>query len=107
MLGVTIRWKVASNTGVAMSVLVLVKGNVTSYDHWRTAYDAGASFRRSNGVTRDEVYCSPEDMTVVMVLHYFDTVEAATAFVSNPALAEVMSESGVIGAPHITITQAL
>jgi hypothetical protein len=90
-----------------MPVVVLVKANVTSYDHWRTAYDAHAGFRRESGVNRDEVYCSPEDMTFVLVLHYFDTVEAATTFVSDPALAEAMRASGVIGAPHITITQII
>ena len=90
-----------------MSVLAIVKANVTRYDHWRTAYDAGASFLRTNGVTKDEVYCSPEDMTVICVIHHFDSVEAATSFVSNPELAKVMGESGVIGAPHITIAQTI
>jgi len=90
-----------------MPVVLIVKANVTSYDHWRTAYDAASSFRRENGVSRDEVYCSPEDMTSVLVLHFFDTVEAAQSFASNPGLAEAMRSSGVIGAPHLTIAQTV
>jgi hypothetical protein len=90
-----------------MPAVLIVKANVTSYDHWRTAYDAAASFRRENGVSRDEVYCSPEDMTSVLVLHFFETVEAAQSFASNPGLAEAMRSSGVIGAAHLTITKTV
>jgi hypothetical protein len=94
-------------SGDVMPVVLLVKANVTSYDHWRTAYDAGASFRRKNGVSRDEVYCSPEDMTSVLVLHFFATVEVAQSFASNPGFAEAMRSSGVIGDAHLTIAQTV
>lgn len=90
-----------------MPVVLIIKANVTAYDHWRTAYDSSASFRRENGVSRDEVYCSPEDMTSVLVLEFFDTVEAAQSFASNPRLAEAMRSSGVIGAPLLTIAQTV
>jgi hypothetical protein len=90
-----------------MSAVLIVKANVASYDPWRTSYDDSAAFRRENGVMRDEVYCSPEDMTSILVLHYFDNALAAKAFATNPRLAEAMKASGVIGAPHITITETL
>jgi hypothetical protein len=90
-----------------MPAVLIIKANVTSYDHWRTAYDASVSFRRENGVSRDEVYCSPEDMTSVLVLEFFETAEAAQSFASNPGLAEAMRSSGVIGAPLITIAQTV
>ena len=88
-----------------MSAVLIVKANVASYDHWRDAYDGGATFRRENRVSHSEVYCSPEDMTSILVLHFFDKVETAQSFASNPGLAEAMRSSGVIGAPHLTITQ--
>ena len=90
-----------------MSAVLIVRVNVASYDHWRTAYDAGASFRRDGGATDDRVYCSPEDMTSILVLHYFDTVDAANAFSVNPSLLTAMKESGVIGEPHMTITSVV
>jgi len=90
-----------------MSAVLIVKVNVASYDPWRTFYDRNAAFRRENGVTRDEVYCSPEDMTSILVLHYFDTVRAAQSFTSNSDLADAMESSGVIGAPHFTITEVV
>lgn len=90
-----------------MSVVLIVKANVAAYDSWRNHYDAHATFRRENGVLRDEVYCSPEDMTSILELLFFDTVASAQAFVANPELAELMKASGVIGAPHTTITETI
>lgn len=90
-----------------MSVVLIVKANVASYDPWRNAYDSAASLRRELGVLRDEVYCSPEDMTSILVLHYFDSKASAEAFATNPRFAEATKESGVIGAPHVIITEVL
>lgn len=90
-----------------MSAVLIVKANVASYDSWRIAYDSAITFRRENGVTEDEVYCSPEDMTSILVLHFFDTVEAARSFASNPGLAEAMRSSGVVGTPRATITETV
>lgn len=90
-----------------MSALLIIKANIGSYDHWRTAYDKGLTFRRENGVTRDEVYCSPDSTLLVLVLHYFDTVDAANSFVSNPEFTEVMRSSGVIGSPHMVIAETV
>jgi 2,4-dienoyl-CoA reductase-like NADH-dependent reductase (Old Yellow Enzyme family) len=90
-----------------MSAVLIVKANVASYDPWRTNYDAGITLRRENGVTADEVFCSPEDMTSILVLHFFESVAAARAFAANPRLAEAMKASGVIGTPHMTITETV
>jgi hypothetical protein len=90
-----------------MSVVLVIKANVASYDHWRNTYDEAAPFRRENGVLHDEIYCSPEDMTSVLVMQTFESVETAQSFASNPKLAETMKVAGVIGAPHLTITQSI
>ena len=90
-----------------MSVVLVVKANVASYDHWRNTYDEAAPFRRENGVLHDEIYCSPEDMTSVLVLETFDSVETAQTFISNPKFAETMKAAGVIGEPRLTITQSI
>lgn len=90
-----------------MAAILLIKARVTAYDHWRTSYDANNTFRREHGVIGDEVYCSPEDMTSILVLHSFDTVDAAQHFTSDPAFAEVMHSDGVIGNAILTITGIL
>ena len=88
-----------------MSAIMIVKANVESYDHWRSAFDQRHSFRKEHGVTREEVYCSPEDMTVVLVMEFFDTLEQARSFAGSPDLASAMKASGVIGAPHIRVVE--
>lgn len=88
-----------------MSAVLMIRANVASYDPWRIEYDNGATFRREHGVRGDEVYCSPEDMTSVFVLHYFDTLEAAKSFSSNSEFADLMKSSGVIGAPRMVVAE--
>lgn len=90
-----------------MAAILLIKARVTAYDHWRSAYDADSAFRREHGVLGDEVYCSPEDMTSILVLHSFDSVDAAQHFTTDPAFGETMHSNGVIGNPILTITEVL
>ncbi len=90
-----------------MSVVLVTKANVASYDHWRNKYDEAAAFRRENGVLHDEIYCSPEDMTSILVMQTFDSVETAQSFASNPKFTETMNAAGVIGTPRLTITQSI
>ncbi len=90
-----------------MAAILLIKARVTTYDHWRTSYDANSTFRREHGVIGDEVYCSPEDMTSILVLHSFETVDAAQHFTADPAFAKAMHSDGVIGNPILTITEVI
>lgn len=73
-----------------MSVVLVIKANVASYDHCRNSYEDAVHFRRENGVLHDEVYRSPEDMTSILMLQTFDSVESARAFVAIPKCAEMM-----------------
>lgn len=88
-----------------MSAVLIVRVNVTRYDAWRTAFDANAHWRRGHGVISEEVYCSPEDMTVVVVLLDFDALEGAQLFAADPELAEAMKASGAFGTPRIIIAE--
>jgi hypothetical protein len=90
-----------------MSAILFIRANVASYDKWRRAYDDALGFRRENGVREEMVYCSPTDMTSLLVLHYFDSVSAAEAFVNHPDLAAATKERGIIGASHMTITSVV
>jgi hypothetical protein len=94
-------------SGDAMPVVLIVKANVASFDHWRTTYDSGATFRRENGVSREEVYCSPEDVTSILVLHFLGTAETAQSFASNQSLSEAMRSSVVVGTPRPTVTETI
>jgi len=90
-----------------MTTVLIFRIHVKAYDAWRTLFDANIGFRRKNGVTSSEVYCSPVDMTSIAVLATFASVRAANAFVALPELAEALKAGGVIGAPNVTIAEVV
>ena len=89
-----------------MSALILTKMNVASYDPWRTAFDRIVALRREHGITRHDVYCSPEDMTSILVVEYVDSADGARAIAADPELLNELEMGGVIGAPHCTVVEA-
>ena len=48
-----------------------------------------------------------QDENDVLVVHYFDSVEQAEAFLAKPELAEAMASLGVIEEPKIQIFNSL
>ncbi len=86
-----------------MSGVLIVKALVGNYDKWRVAFDENAALRRENGVNSTEIYCSPEDVNTLLVLQFFDSVEKASSFASNPALVETMHAGGVVGPARVSV----
>ncbi|MDQ6754825.1 MAG: cyclase [Actinomycetota bacterium] len=81
--------------------LSLVQHKVADFDAWRQVYDSVAGLQASGGVTRESVHRMADDPNNVLVLHYFDSVDAARAFFANPELADAMRRGGVQGEPRI------
>jgi uncharacterized protein (DUF1330 family) len=83
-----------------MAVSVVLH-QVADYDAWRKVYDSFADVQKAGGVTRESVHRMAGDPDNVLVLHYFDTVDAAKAFFANPELKDAMQMGGVQGEPRI------
>lgn len=83
-----------------MAVL-FVRHEVTDFDVWKKGYEGAADMRKANGVKAAAVYRHEDNPNVVTVYHEFDSIDAAKAFASNPALKEKMAELGVKGGPEI------
>jgi heme-degrading monooxygenase HmoA len=81
--------------------LSLVLHKVANYEDWRKVYDSVADLQSSGGVTQQSVHRMDDDPNTVLVLHYFDSVEAARAFFANPELRDAMQRGGVLGEPRI------
>lgn len=81
--------------------LSLVLHRVADYDAWRKVYDSFADAQKAGGVTKESVHRLAGDPDNVLVLHYFDTVDAARAFFANPDLKDAMQRGGVQGEPRI------
>ena len=80
--------------------LLLILHRVADYDAWRQVYDSVADMRESAHVTRGSVHRMADDPNNVLVLHYFDSVEAARAFTTLPKLKEAMQRADVQGEPR-------
>jgi heme-degrading monooxygenase HmoA len=86
-----------------MSVTAVVRHKVADYDAWRTVYDSLAEVQASGGVTAESVHRLLDDGNDVLVVHRFDTADAAQAFLSSEELREGMHKAGVQGPPRIEI----
>ncbi|SDE18881.1 antibiotic biosynthesis monooxygenase [Limimaricola pyoseonensis] len=93
----------AAATAQDAPVLAVVTHAVEDYAAWRSAYDGFAEEQEAGGVIMEEVYQDPENPNNVMVLHGFETLEAADAFFSSEALMAAMQEAGVAGQPAIML----
>lgn len=79
----------------------VVLHRVADYDAWRQVYDSVADMQKEGGVTGESVHRMAGDPDNVLVIHRFDTLEAAQTFFANPELAEAMQKAGVQGQPRI------
>lgn len=82
---------------------VFVHHHVRDYDTWRRHYDGFADFQASHGVTDKAVYRGVEDPLDLTVMHRFDSVERAQAFLSSQELRDTMAAAGVEGTPQIEL----
>lgn len=88
-----------------MSVTAVVRHKVADYDAWRQVYNSLDEVQRSGGVTAESVHRLIGDPNEVLVVHNFDTPDAAEAFFANEQLKEGMQKAGVQGPPRIELYQ--
>jgi hypothetical protein len=88
-----------------MSVTAIVRHKVADYDAWRPVYDGLAGLQSQGGVTAESVHRLVGDGNDVLVVHRFDSADAAEAFFDNHDLHEGMRAARVEGPPRIEIYQ--
>ena len=85
-----------------MTATLLVRHTVESYDAWKPVFDGHEVNRRSHGASGHRVL---HDGNQVTLLIDFPDRASAEGFASDPALPEVMSKAGVVGAPEIALLE--
>ena len=85
-------------------IRLFVRHKVADYAKWRKVYDDFEQRRTGMGEVGDWVYQLAGDPNDVTVIHDFDSVEKAKAFVESAELRNAMGNAGVAGAPDIWIT---
>jgi quinol monooxygenase YgiN len=98
----TARTTVAAEA-VAGPVLAVVSHPVSDYAAWRPVYDSAEPNREKAGVTGAEVFHDPNDPNRLVIIHRFETVEAAQGFLSDPDLKTAMTKGGVTAPPTVII----
>ena len=78
-----------------MRTVTLVHHNVADYDAWKQVYDSVRDLQRAGGVRQHAVLRPADDPAKVVVVHTFDSLEAAQAFFDNPELKAAMGNGGV------------
>ena len=78
---------------------------VEDFAKWHDGYKGAADFRTANGVNAARIYQNADDPNDVTVVHDFDSVADAKAFIGNEELKTIMQALGVAGPPTIWITE--
>ncbi len=81
--------------GGIMSAVMLVHHRVADFDVWKAGYDDFRAQQREAGVRHHHVWRSRSDPNTVVVVHTFDSADAAESFLKRPDLEQRMSELGV------------
>lgn len=85
-------------------VRLFVRHKVNDYAKWRKVYDDFEETRTKMGEVGDSVFQLATDPKDVTVIHDFESMEKAKAFVESSELRTAMGNAGVAGAPDIWIT---
>lgn len=78
-----------------MRTVTIVHHRVADFDAWKQAYDGFADAQREAGVRWQHVWRGREDPNMVVVIHVFDTLEAAQALFQSSELKGAMERAGV------------
>jgi quinol monooxygenase YgiN len=81
--------------------MVVILHRVRDYGAWREVYDRVEPLQKAGGVTAESVYRAKDDPNNVLVLHSFDTMAAAEAYLANPEVRDAIAEAGVEGMPRV------
>jgi len=83
-------------------VYINVRHTVTDYAKWRPFFDRDDARRRAGGATGvNLLYQDADNPNIVTTLMEWNNAESALKFAHDPALAKVMQEAGVVGAPAL------
>ncbi len=80
---------------------LLVHHKVADFAKWKPYFDRDDARRRAAGGGNAQVFRDADDPNMVTLLFEWNSVENAKKFASDPALASIMQEAGVVGAPSI------
>jgi hypothetical protein len=85
--------------------IALILHPVADYNAWRKVYDSVADMQKEGGVTKESVHRMADGPDNVLVIHHFDSVATAKAFLARANLKDAMQRGGVHGEPRIELLE--
>ena len=86
-----------------MSATVIIRHTVADCATSRAAYHSVDALRPTQGCTAEQVFRAPGNPNDVFATHDLPSVEKASAFAADPAVAAAMQRGGVASEPRIEI----
>jgi heme-degrading monooxygenase HmoA len=84
-------------------VTVIISHECKDYSDWRKVFDADEGNRSKAGFKSTALYHAADNANKITIMGEAPSLEAITAFMTNPALKEAMEKGGVIGMPEVRI----
>ena len=91
--------------GFTMEATMFVKHRVGDYKVWKPIYDGLGPVRKQNGVTAASVHRDVKDSNVIIVMHRFKDMNAATGFANSEETKSAMVKAGVSGQPEFWFSE--
>ena len=86
-----------------MSVVAVMRAQVSNFDEWKSSFDADPSIREKHGMAEVFVARDVADENVAMIVATFESADAVGEMLADPVVQARMAEGGVTGPPTIWI----
>ena len=83
-----------------MAATMFVKHKVSDYKTWKPIYDGLGSVRNQKGVTAASVHRDANDPNMIIIMHQFKDMNAATGFANSEELKSAMAKAGLSSPPE-------
>jgi quinol monooxygenase YgiN len=88
-----------------MATTMFVRHKVSDYKTWKPSYDGLGSVRKQKGVMAASVHRDANDPNIIIVMHQFKDMSAATGFAGSEELKSAMAKAGVSSPPEIWFSE--
>lgn len=92
-------WEMGPNRKDRRVAALLIRHQVTDFEHWMRAFEEEAATRRANGLQAEQLYRSASNPSEVWILATWDDVFRARLFVKSDDHAAALTRGGVRDLP--------
>jgi heme-degrading monooxygenase HmoA len=84
---------------------LLVRHKVKNYANWKKGYDKFGGYRKKTGIKKAQVWRNSKKPNEVVIIHVWDSMDAAKAFATSKELKDAMKTVGVSDKPDVYLLE--